>query len=73
MLATSEDCRYPLAEGGRLTRGVRAMQKYVDRVVAVSCRDLTVRRLWLEVFHMLKPPSALFRPHILGRVVLGGA
>jgi 2-polyprenyl-6-methoxyphenol hydroxylase-like FAD-dependent oxidoreductase len=72
MLATSEDCRYPLAEGGRLTRGVRAMQKYVDRVVAVSCRDLTVRRLWLEVFHMLQPPTALFRPQILGRVVMGG-
>ena len=70
MLATSEDCRYTLSQGGRLTHGVRAMQRYVDRVVSVSCRDLTVRRLWLEVFHMLKPPTALFRPRVLGRVLL---
>lgn len=70
MLATSEDCRYPLAQGGRLTGGMRAMQRYVDRTVSVSCEDLTVRRLWLEVFHMLKPPTALFRPDIVARVLL---
>ena len=72
MLATSEDCRYTLSQGGRLTTGMRAMQRYVDRVVAVSCRDLTVRRRWLEVFHMLRPPTALFRPGVVGRVLLLG-
>jgi 2-polyprenyl-6-methoxyphenol hydroxylase-like FAD-dependent oxidoreductase len=70
MLATSEDCRYTLAEGGRLTPGTRAMQKYVDRAVSLSCEDLRLRRLWLEVFHMLKPPTALLRPAIVARVLL---
>src|SRR5262249_33105386 len=69
MLATSEDGRYPLAEGGRLTRGTRLLQAYVDRVVSVSCEDLTVRRRWLEVFHMLEPPTALLRPDVVARVL----
>jgi 2-polyprenyl-6-methoxyphenol hydroxylase-like FAD-dependent oxidoreductase len=69
MLATSEDCRYPLSEGGRLMPVTRAMQRYVDRVAAASCQDLTVRRLWLELFHMRRGPGALFRPDIVARVL----
>jgi 2-polyprenyl-6-methoxyphenol hydroxylase-like FAD-dependent oxidoreductase len=72
MLATSEDGRYTLSEGGRPTAATRVMQKYVDRVVSASLEDLEVRRLWLEVFHMLRPPTALLRPGVVARVLLRG-
>jgi 2-polyprenyl-6-methoxyphenol hydroxylase-like FAD-dependent oxidoreductase len=69
MLATSEDSRYPAAEGARLTTPVRWMQAYVARVIAASLDDPVVRKRWLEVFQMLRSPATLFSPPILLRVL----
>jgi len=68
-LATSEDSRYPAAEGVRLTTPVRWMQAYVARVIAASLNDGVVRKRWLEVFQMLRSPATLFSPPILVRVL----
>jgi hypothetical protein len=40
-------------------------------VLALSLRDIGVRRTFLEVFLMLKPPTALFAPGIAAKVLRG--
>jgi hypothetical protein len=41
----------------------------MDRVLELSLRDLAVRRILLEVFHMLKPPTVLFGPPVAAKVL----
>jgi len=67
-LATGEDCRYPGTEGATLTFKSRLIQSYIDQVIALTTKDIKVRSLWLKVFQMLKPPSALFTPIVLLKV-----
>ncbi len=67
-MATSEDCRYPLAEGGGIGQAGAWMHGYTDRVVALTVREERIRRIWLQVFHMLKPPTALFHPRVVAAV-----
>lgn len=68
-LATGEDSRYANAVGASPNWKTRLMHGYTDRIVAMTTHDATVRKLWLEVFQMLKPPSALFHPAILLRLL----
>jgi 2-polyprenyl-6-methoxyphenol hydroxylase-like FAD-dependent oxidoreductase len=68
MLATSEDVRYRETEGKTPNRTTRFLHRYVDRILQLGTSDAKVRRRQLEVFHLLKPPSALFRPGMLWRV-----
>jgi hypothetical protein len=70
-LATSEDSRYHGTEGARLDGRTRLMHRYMDQVLALTTRSRAARRTLLEVQHMLRPPTALFRPGMLARV-LGG-
>jgi 2-polyprenyl-6-methoxyphenol hydroxylase-like FAD-dependent oxidoreductase len=69
VLATSEDCRYDGVEGGARDAVTRLMHRYMDRVIERTTESADVRRALLEVFHMLRPPSALFRPAVLARVL----
>lgn len=69
LLATGEDSRFPAAEGVHRSVPMRWMQAYVERVVATSLADRTVRRRWLEVFQMLRSPAALFAPPVLWHVL----
>jgi glycine/D-amino acid oxidase-like deaminating enzyme len=61
-LSTGEDYRYRDARGGAPNRMTRFMHRYLDRVLSLSTRDAEVRRRFLEVQGMLKPPSELFKP-----------
>lgn len=45
------------------------MHWYMDRVLQLATREVEVRSLLLQVFSMLLPPSALFRPAVLLKVV----
>ena len=65
MLATGEDYRYDGVEGGSRTIGTRMMHRYMDRVVRLTTERAEVRQVLLEVFHMVRPPRALFHPTIL--------
>ena len=56
-------------EGGKATFATRLTHRYMDRVLALSLRDIHVRRTFLEVFHMLKSPTALFGPSIIAKVL----
>ena len=68
-LATGEDCRYPSCQGASRTLKVRFMHAYLDRVIALTTWDTSVRSIWLNVFQMLLPPGKLFSPPVLFKVI----
>lgn len=69
MLATGEDYRYRGTEGGKPDRMTRFMHRYMDRVMEISTKDAGVRLALLEAFNLIKPPTALFHPSIVARVL----
>jgi 2-polyprenyl-6-methoxyphenol hydroxylase-like FAD-dependent oxidoreductase len=69
-LATGEDCRYKGTEGASRTLKARLSHAYIDRIVALTTVDTSVRRLWLRVFQMQEPPSSLFRLGVLLKALL---
>ena len=76
MMATGEDFRYREVEGGSASRMTSFMHSYMDQVVQLATYNPLVRSVLLRAFSMLVPPTALFRPVILLRVLrhrFGGA
>lgn len=69
LLATGEDYRVRETDGGKATLSVILTHRYMDRVLELSLSDLAVRQTFLEVFGMLKPPTALFGPAIATKVL----
>ena len=69
LLATGEDFRWPQTEGGRPDRITRLMHHYLDQVLALVAESPLVKQVFLEVLHLVTPPTALFRPAILARVL----
>jgi 2-polyprenyl-6-methoxyphenol hydroxylase-like FAD-dependent oxidoreductase len=71
LMATGEDLRYPTTEGGREATGrvERAVQRYIQRVLLRSNHDQVVCRAFTRVSHLLDPPSILFRPDLVARVL----
>ena len=69
MLATGQDHRYPATDGAPPPRINALLDRYLDRVVARSTEDPAVRLALLETFNMLRPPTALFRPRVMARVL----
>ena len=66
-LASGEDLRLPEAEGDRPGRLTNVMYWYSDRFRELLPHDQKAMRAFVEVTHLLKPPTALFQP----RLVLG--
>jgi hypothetical protein len=71
-MATGEDLRYPATEGARPRPATRLMQRYLDRVICASTQNWTVNQTFAQVWHMLTPPTALFRPAVLLPTLLVG-
>jgi len=69
LFATSEDVRYPGAEGATLNLKMRLMHRYIDGAIRLSVGSTRVRACFLRVLHMLAQPSLLFRPDIMLRVL----
>ena len=65
LLATSEDFRWPTTEGGRPGWPTRLMHRYLDQVNALVGESAPVKRVFVEVLHLIAPPTALFRPAVL--------
>ena len=65
MMATGEDMRYPSTEGARPSPATRLMHRYLDRVIRASTQNWTVNQTFAHVWHMLTPPTVLFRPAVL--------
>lgn len=70
MMATSEDYRYLETDGGSPGLRTRFMHRYMDQVLRLATQSISVRRTLLRAFSMLVPPTALFRPQVLFRVVV---
>jgi 2-polyprenyl-6-methoxyphenol hydroxylase-like FAD-dependent oxidoreductase len=70
MLAIGEDYRYRETVGGSPTLMTRFMHRYMDHVVQLATHSVPVRKVLLHAFNMLVPPSALFQPKVLFRVLL---
>jgi 2-polyprenyl-6-methoxyphenol hydroxylase-like FAD-dependent oxidoreductase len=71
LLATGEDFRYPTTEGGRPGPIVKLTHRYLNRLIAVATVDEVVLDAFVRVVHLLRPPSTLFKPAILARVLRG--
>jgi flavin-dependent dehydrogenase len=72
LLATSEDFRYRTTVGGRPRLVSRLVQGYVLRLQELTTADALVCRTFLDVAHLLRPPSALFSPAVLTRALRSG-
>lgn len=68
-LATGEDYRYRGTEGGKPGRMTHFMHRYMDRVIELSTKDAGVRLALLEAFNLIKPPTALFHPSTVAKVL----
>jgi hypothetical protein len=68
LLAASEDFRHPETQGKR-PLGVNLLNSYARRVHELSTFDPQVTLLLYQVLQAIKPPMALFSPHILAKVL----
>lgn len=65
LMATSEDLRSPFTVGGSAGGiGSRMMYGYFDGVKQLIAHDNNALRTFVEVSHLLKPATAMFRPAI---------
>jgi 2-polyprenyl-6-methoxyphenol hydroxylase-like FAD-dependent oxidoreductase len=71
LLATGEDLRYPETVGGKVTAFDRLTQKYMDRAVQVMPRSEAVTRAVVAVVNLQTPPTALFKPDLVVKVLFG--
>jgi 2-polyprenyl-6-methoxyphenol hydroxylase-like FAD-dependent oxidoreductase len=73
LMATGEDLRCPGVEGGQELRKksvVRSwLRSYLERVRMLSARDAATFQLFLEVAHLLRPPTAFFQPRVAAKVL----
>ncbi len=73
LMATGEDLRCPGVEGGQELRQSSAIRRwlrgYVERVRLLSARDAATFQVFLEVAHLLRPPTAFFQPRIAMKVL----
>lgn len=72
--AVGGDFAFPETTGPR-PRGIKLLNRYSRRLQFVATDDPVVRRAFTSVQHLVAPPSELFKPRILTRVLrpLAGA
>ena len=69
MLATSEDYRYRETDGAGPGLMTRFMHRYMENVLLLATKSVSVRSVLLRVFNILAPPTTLFQPRVLFRVL----
>jgi hypothetical protein len=70
LLATGEDYRYQETDGGTATLMTKFMHRYMEHVLDLSTRVVAVRKVLMRVFNILAPPTTLFQPRVLFRVMV---
>lgn len=68
MMATGEDFRYTQTEGKR-PPVLPVMHRYLNRVLTAEGHDEYVVKQFLQVLHMMRPPTTLFLPQVVIRVL----
>ena len=69
MMATGEDLRWSTTVGGEPGRMTQLTQGYFDQVLRLMIDYPDVYRKFWGVVHMVEPPTALFQPSIVARVL----
>lgn len=69
MITTGEDLRWSTTEGAKPSLINKIMQRYMEQVLVLQTTSPHIHRVFSEVMHMVKPPTALFQPSILMQVV----
>lgn len=69
LLATTEDFRFPTTEGERPGLSMRLSHWYVNRVLETLVDEPKVFHTFSAVGHLLEPPSALFQPFVMAKVI----
>jgi len=68
-MAVTEDLRFPEAVGPRPLR-LRARHRYIRRLVRASAHSRLVLRAQVGVTNLVMDPAELYRPRIVGRVLV---
>ncbi|MGW5383927.1 NAD(P)/FAD-dependent oxidoreductase [Nocardia sp. NPDC003963] len=71
LMSASEDMRFPATIGGQSGAFTQVQHRFLDRVLSRATTDPLVAAAFQEVMSLVSPPRSLFRPQILGRVLLG--
>ena len=66
--AVGFDFNYPETTGAR-PRGIKLSNWYVRRITKASKRDPDLTRIFFAVQHLLAPPSMLFKPAMVAKVL----
>jgi 2-polyprenyl-6-methoxyphenol hydroxylase-like FAD-dependent oxidoreductase len=69
LMSTGEDFRWPTTEGGRPDLATRLFQRYIDQLFPLMVSVPVVKQILQEVTHLVSPPTALFHPGIVLRVL----
>jgi 2-polyprenyl-6-methoxyphenol hydroxylase-like FAD-dependent oxidoreductase len=69
-ISAGSDLAYPEVEGKRVL-ATRLVGKYLDRFFKASRNDNELNVAFQRVTNLIEPPTSLFRPNIVMRVVLG--
>jgi 2-polyprenyl-6-methoxyphenol hydroxylase-like FAD-dependent oxidoreductase len=69
LLATGEDFRWPTTDGGKPDRSTRLAHWYVDQLFEVMPSSNLAFEAFLSVQHLLAPPTALFHPSVIARLM----
>lgn len=65
-LATGSDSKFPTTKGAIAPKsGAKLFQVYLDRLMATAQKDVEVHLAFLQMAHMLKPPSIVFHPKLV--------
>lgn len=69
MLATNQDYRYRSSHTRPPAWTVRWANWYFDRILHIMTHDVKTHQIFLDVMHLVQPPSTLFNPHILAQIL----
>jgi 2-polyprenyl-6-methoxyphenol hydroxylase-like FAD-dependent oxidoreductase len=67
--AISQDSRYRESTGAKPNLGTRLIIEYMELVLKALVNDARVCQAFLEVLHMIKPPTILFHPMIAVKAI----
>lgn len=69
LMATGDDFRWSTTQGQQPDFMTQLMHWYLDQVMKVASERAEVYKVFIEVIHLLKPPTAFFQPAILMQVL----
>ncbi|MBV6625979.1 MAG: hypothetical protein KI793_24115, partial [Rivularia sp. (in: Bacteria)] len=64
LMATSDDFRWETTEGGKPDKITQFMHKYMDEAILLAVHKPEAYKVFAQVMHMVKKPTALFAPSI---------